>query len=416
MKNCPNCGTQIADDSQFCTECGKSIPQGNVCSHCGAQVNDGDAFCPNCGSKVDEVDGQQSTSAAAPEQKHCPHCGAKVSIDSLFCESCGRNMVDGSSVPNTMFQPQVPYTQKSSSHSKVILPLIIGLLMLALGGGGWWYYKSSNSLQKGNTAVMSNETSADSIVSTDTNSKEYITNYLNEIFPKAIKMSEKQAIEKYFTKEFASLYQKVEDYDNKYVEDGDIGFWDSDFWTGSQDGELASIKVLDISDLSQNKATALVQYVIKFGDYDESKSSCSLYLVLENEKWRIDDFNNYKDRFKDYLESANSSNNNSGSYVGRTYKGSGKGGGIYTEMTITFLDGNKCRCTSDWYQAYPEGKTLNGTYEVRDGHVAVHCTYEYDYDFNFEVHKSGRALSFNNSDDSVEGTIGLNYMTLELSD
>lgn len=51
MKQCPNCGAQIADDSRFCAECGKEIPQGTVCPHCGASMNDGDAFCQNCGKK-----------------------------------------------------------------------------------------------------------------------------------------------------------------------------------------------------------------------------------------------------------------------------------------------------------------------------------------------------------------------------
>jgi uncharacterized membrane protein YvbJ len=51
MKQCPNCGAQIADDSRFCAECGKEIAQGTVCPHCGASMNDGDVFCQNCGKK-----------------------------------------------------------------------------------------------------------------------------------------------------------------------------------------------------------------------------------------------------------------------------------------------------------------------------------------------------------------------------
>lgn len=54
MKNCPNCGAQIKDDSLFCTECGKPIPQGSVCPHCGASVNDGDVFCQKCGKGINE--------------------------------------------------------------------------------------------------------------------------------------------------------------------------------------------------------------------------------------------------------------------------------------------------------------------------------------------------------------------------
>ena len=51
MKQCPNCGALIADDSRFCAECGKEVTQGNVCPHCGASMNDGDVYCQNCGKK-----------------------------------------------------------------------------------------------------------------------------------------------------------------------------------------------------------------------------------------------------------------------------------------------------------------------------------------------------------------------------
>lgn len=405
-RECPYCSSMIDSNAVFCGKCGKELDIVKYCPYCGASVNDGATFCPNCGKEVG--DQLPSSSVSTPEQKHCPHCGALVNNDCLFCENCGKNLSGD--------DPQEPYETESDSQSKFVLPIVVGLLVLALAGGGWWYYKSSYSLKKGNVTIADNATSTDSIVSVDANSKEYIKNYLDDILPKAIKMKEQQAVKKYFTKEFADLYREVEVYDSIESADGDIGFWDSDFWTGGQDGELASIKVLEISDLTQDKATALVQYVIKFGDYDESKISHSLYLAFENGNWLIDDFNSYKNQFKNYLKSSSQSNNNSISYVGKTYKGGGNGGGMGIDMTITFLDNNKCRCVSDWYRAYPDGKALQGTYEVKNGHVIVHCTYDgIDYDFDFGVKENGRVIGFNNSDDSVEGTIGLDYMTLELS-
>jgi hypothetical protein len=50
----------------------------------------------------------------------------------------------------------------------------------------------------------------------------------------------------------------------------------------------------------------MVQYVVKFGQYDESKSSTEFKLIFEDNEWRIDDFNNYKWRFEDYLKESNS--------------------------------------------------------------------------------------------------------------
>lgn len=62
MKKCPNCGAQVDDNSLFCTECGKQIPQDNVCPHCGASVNSGDSFCQNCGKSLKEIPNSESIS------------------------------------------------------------------------------------------------------------------------------------------------------------------------------------------------------------------------------------------------------------------------------------------------------------------------------------------------------------------
>ena len=65
MKKCNYCGAQVADDSLFCTECGKRIDDvtetvlfestKTKCPHCGASVNVGDIFCTECGKKIDET-------------------------------------------------------------------------------------------------------------------------------------------------------------------------------------------------------------------------------------------------------------------------------------------------------------------------------------------------------------------------
>jgi hypothetical protein len=61
MKKCSYCGAQMNDDSLFCTECGKPIPQGSVCPHCGASVNDGDSFCQSCGKSINEPQSESSS-------------------------------------------------------------------------------------------------------------------------------------------------------------------------------------------------------------------------------------------------------------------------------------------------------------------------------------------------------------------
>ena len=103
MKKCPYCSAQMNDDSLFCTECGKPIPQGNVCPHCGASVNDGDTFCQNCGKKIDGI---QPSSPVESTLERCPHCNTPYNDGSVFCENCGKKIIDEPSNASIQQQPQ----------------------------------------------------------------------------------------------------------------------------------------------------------------------------------------------------------------------------------------------------------------------------------------------------------------------
>jgi predicted RNA-binding Zn-ribbon protein involved in translation (DUF1610 family) len=66
MYICPECGSEIPADSDFCHYCGRKRDntirldeKGNViqtaenrCSSCGSEMSQGDIFCPNCGEPV----------------------------------------------------------------------------------------------------------------------------------------------------------------------------------------------------------------------------------------------------------------------------------------------------------------------------------------------------------------------------
>lgn len=262
------------------------------CPECNHYVNDTRDLCPHCGAilRSDKAQPESGHSDDVPlslekeEEKQisqesvCAHHEVSTNGNDGVYPNCEGYMADDDNpVPNI----QEPYEKESSSQNKLILPIVIGLLILAIAGGGWWYCKSSPN-------------------------------------PKS---EEKEVVDT----------------------------------IGSADCAIEVISTVD--------------------------------------------------------------DNDSNPYIGKTYKGSGNGGGLYTEMTITFLDGDKCRCVSDWYQAYPEGKTLNGTYEAKDDHILVHCTYKgIDYDFDFEVSEDGSNIGFDKSDYSEGGTIGLNLMGLKLVD
>ena len=47
---CPYCKAEISDDSQFCGNCGKKLPQEKKCVKCGKSLDVNCDFCPYCGA------------------------------------------------------------------------------------------------------------------------------------------------------------------------------------------------------------------------------------------------------------------------------------------------------------------------------------------------------------------------------
>lgn len=62
---CPECGSEIPGESEFCYSCGRKKddtiridssgnfipPEEDKCASCGAEMSQGDLFCPNCGTQ-----------------------------------------------------------------------------------------------------------------------------------------------------------------------------------------------------------------------------------------------------------------------------------------------------------------------------------------------------------------------------
>ena len=130
--------------------------------------------------------------------------------------------------------------------------------------------------------------------------------------------------------------------------------------------------------------------------------------------YKIVDVSEYKEEKSEVSEVNEDSS--SDSFVGKVYKGSGNGGGINTEMKISFLDNHQCTCVSDWYQAYSSPKSIKGNYEVKNNQVVVSCKDNdgIEYKFEFDIKSDGRVIEFNHSDPEMGGTMGNDFMSLEI--
>lgn len=105
----------------------------------GHEVKDNLRFCPICGAELQEK-----------VMKFCKKCGNERKETEKFCPKCGTPF-DG--VP--ISQPSPCYDDSSSTSKKIIIPIAVGVLVLALIGGGWWFFKGNRSNEPFETALVS---------------------------------------------------------------------------------------------------------------------------------------------------------------------------------------------------------------------------------------------------------------------
>ena len=280
------------------------------CIYCGAELADDSLFCSECGKRIDDVLSTDDKQI----QGQCPQCGADVSEGDTFCQECGYNLVNGEeNAVNTGYEEtgrDVIEEVEESSKSKIIIPFVVGIIALALIGG-WYFLGSSNTTEGSKAAVVSDSDSiivdSDSIVEdiSDVHSEAYIKHRLQQICDEIPSTPEKELVNQYFSESFRKLYNAVIEEDKRIESEGNLGFFDFGFWTGGQDGDLESVTVLEVGKTADLAALATVQDLVRFGKNDESKSSKQLNLVFENGDWFIDDFNSYCYRMEEYLNADN---------------------------------------------------------------------------------------------------------------
>lgn len=257
MKQCPNCGAQIADDSRFCAECGKEIPQGNVCPHCGASMNEGDVFCQNCGKKPTDT----------PIEAN-----------------------------------EVVYEGEKMSGFKKYLPYILGaVVMLAIIG--YFNSKDSNSSSSPNDKEVQTTDSVAEIVEEKTlNSgadytEEDIKNTLEAMYKQILYAADTVNYDsKYTSAEYQSILNKA------YAVAVDEVVLDADHWIQGQDCDKPSVSVVSVKKESDTKAIAEVK--IKLFQGDDYQSRVRLVLLFENDKWVVDDFISFGDSGEEHSEKA----------------------------------------------------------------------------------------------------------------
>ena len=256
MNKCPYCGAQLADDSRFCTECGKEYPQGIFCPHCGVSVNVGDAYCYNCGKSLKE---------------------APIEEPALYDDE-----------------------EEEKSGFKKYLPYIIGAFaLLALIG----YFNSNDS--NDSSSPNNNEVQAtDSIVKnievkkldsgadyTEKDIKNSLESMYKEIF-------DTNANEDYDIKYTSTDYQSLLNKAYKVADDEVI--IDADHWIQGQDCDKPSMSVVSVKKESDTKAIAKIN--IKQFQGSDNQSLVRLILLFENGKWVVDDFISLGDGGEEYSE------------------------------------------------------------------------------------------------------------------
>lgn len=265
MINCPSCGAQINDDSLFCTECGKPIPQGNVCPHCGASVNEGDTFCQNCGKNIKE----------------------SPSIEPII------------------------YDEEKKSGIKQYLPYIIGAFVLLMIIG----YCSSN--KSPNASSEDQVTDSINIDNGKDNSEQEIQakiDFLEKFYNE--KDGREQSDEYAYIKKnvTANGLQNLKDlYDFDCENDDCLATWVFDYDSGSDLGDIKSSKIIP-----QGGNDFLVEK-----EYEYAKYRVLLTIVREGDAYKIDKIQQKESSYyppeqegaNEYVE--NTIDGNYAEYVGR---------------------------------------------------------------------------------------------------
>lgn len=250
---CPN-GHEVANDVKFCPTCGAEIVSGNkFCTKYGSERMETEKFCSQCGIPFD----------VEPNINHIVHNGGK------------------------------------SSSFKKYLPYILGAFVLLAIIGNFSSKDSSNDRSNANAVTVGSTSTG---VETSGSTKETITKRLEEIFDDVVKGKTNDYEERYFSSDFNRIYSEVAEIDDRFAQEGELGFWDSGFWDMAQDEVKLSATIKDVYDVKDKKAMAKIAFKFTFFDGSSHTNNEDIKVVLENGKWVLDDLHGYKKQMKSFVE------------------------------------------------------------------------------------------------------------------
>ena len=77
---CPNCNSEVPENSKFCLECGSKIEI----------ITENEMSCPSCGKKTSK--GKFCMECGAALIQKCAKCGAEIPNGAKFCNECGEKL------------------------------------------------------------------------------------------------------------------------------------------------------------------------------------------------------------------------------------------------------------------------------------------------------------------------------------
>ena len=268
------------------------------CKYCHSELRQGAKFCSNCGKEVADIIHKEETVYQEQETVKKLEKPQNVVMSATQDESIPISIPAKDDSADTL----EPY--KSGHSSKKWLWILCVILLLGIVGGVWYFFNEGYFGNNAKAQIEETDSIAevnDSIFEEvhDIHSIDGIKQRLSKILTEALKMSDEDAINTFFTEEFKDLYATVEKFDNEYNTECP-GFWNGNIWDGGQDGNPNGFTINSVSSSTETEAYAEVKFSYDMDEY-HSATYQSVSLLFENGNWYIDDVNGNKAGMKEYV-------------------------------------------------------------------------------------------------------------------